>query len=100
LSEDKINEYAKCFMLGVMTTMSLKNTEEALNSGKKDEAKQELLGVLDILSEECLGSELCVKLKSLINDTVSAIEKDKLEEAKQQLGTIITLSFTEASKRG
>jgi ribosomal protein S20 len=87
-------------MLGIMATMSLKNSEEALNSGKKEEAKQELLGVLDVLSEDCLDSELCSKMKSIINEAIAAIDEDKIDEAKQHLGTLVTLPFSLTVEKG
>ena len=96
--KEKLNTQAQCYRLGVMSSMALKSSEEALESGKKEVAKQELLGVLDILDESCLGNELCNKIKASINKAVISIDGGKDVEAKEAMSNIITLSFNNGEK--
>jgi soluble cytochrome b562 len=91
--EERIKDYAKCFIVGMTTTMSLKNTEELLDKGNTEEAKEELQGALDILVDECLGFEECQRIRDSINEAIKYIEKGEADKAKEKLGTIVTIAF-------
>ena len=80
-------------MSGVLSTMAIKNAEDSIRLGNIEQGKQELLGIIDILDESCLGSDVCTKIKNSVHGTVKLLESNDLDKAKEQLGTIVTLSF-------
>jgi hypothetical protein len=93
MSNQRLADQIECFRIGALVATSAQSSADSLINGDKKHAKEDLLGMKDVLDESCIGKDFCDNLKGHIDDAVTALDSGKTKEAEEAIGDIIAISI-------